>query len=215
MNRPSAIRILLVDDHAVVRAGYRTLLEGSPDLLVIAEADSGEAAVRRFTETAPDIVIMDLSLPGIGGIEAIRRIVQRKGDACILCFSMHEDTIFVEQALQAGARGYIGKSSAPDVLVEAVRQLAAGSVYLDPDIAQRLAFQKMRGTSSPIAALTTREFEIFCLLAEGDTVNEIAKRLSLSGKTVANYATQIKSKLEVSSAAEIARLAIRHGFLKA
>ncbi len=210
-----AIRILLVDDHAVVRAGYRTLLEGSQDLLVVAEADSGESAVRLFVETVPDIVIMDLSLPGIGGIEAIRRIVQRKHDARILCFSMHEDTIFVEQALQAGARGYIGKSSAPNVLVEAVRQLAGGSVYLDPDIAQRLAFQKMRGTSSPIAGLTTREFEIFCLLAEGGTVNEIAKRLSLSAKTVANYATQIKGKLEINSAAEIARLAIRHGFLKA
>ncbi len=215
MNTPSTkIRILLVDDHAVVRAGYRTLLEDVPGLEIIAEADTGDSAVKLFVERTPDIVIMDLSLPGIGGLEAIRRIIQRKHDARILVFSMHEDTVFVEQALQAGARGYITKTSAPTVLVEAVRQVAAGGMYLDPDVAQRLAFQKTRGASSPMAGLSTREFEIFCLLAEGETVNDIARRLSLSAKTVANYATQIKSKLDVSSVAEIARLAIRHGFVK-
>lgn len=215
MNTPSTkIRILLVDDHAVVRAGYRTLLEDMHGLEIIAEADTGDSAVKLFVERAPDIAIMDLSLPGIGGLEAIRRIIQRKHDARILVFSMHEDTVFVEQALQAGARGYITKTSAPNVLVEAVRQVAAGGMYLDPDVAQRLAFQKTRGASSPMAGLSTREFEIFCLLAEGETVNDIARRLSLSAKTVANYATQIKSKLDVSSVAEIARLAIRHGFVK-
>ncbi len=215
MNTLSAkIRILLVDDHAVVRAGYRTLLEDIHGLEIIAEADTGDSAVKLFVDRAPDIAIMDLSLPGIGGLEAIRRIIQRKHDARILVFSMHEDTVFVEQALQAGARGYITKTSAPNVLVEAVRQVAAGGMYLDPDVAQRLAFQKTRGASSPMAGLSTREFEIFCLLAEGETVNDIARRLSLSAKTVANYATQIKSKLDVSSVAEIARLAIRHGFVK-
>ena len=208
------LRILLVDDHAVVRAGYRTLLDDMHGLEIVAEADTGDAAVKMFVEHAPDVVIMDLSLPGIGGLEAIRRIIQRKHDARILVFSMHEDTVFVEQALQAGARGYITKTSAPTVLVEAVRQVAAGGMYLDPDVAQRLAFQKTRGASSPMAGLSTREFEIFCLLAEGETVNEIARRLSLSAKTVANYATQIKSKLDVNSVAEIARLAIRHGFVK-
>jgi two-component system invasion response regulator UvrY len=215
MNAPSSkLKILLVDDHAVVRAGYRTLLDDVPGLEIVGEADNGDLAVKMFIDTAPDVAIMDLSLPGIGGLEAIRRIVQRKHDARILAFSMHEDTVFVEQALQAGARGYITKSSAPNVLVEAVRQIAAGGMYLDPDVAQRLAFQKTRGASSPIAGLSTREFEIFCLLAEGETVSDIARRLSLSGKTVANYATQIKSKLDVSSVAEIARLAIRHGFVK-
>lgn len=210
----SKLRILLVDDHSVVRAGYRTLLDDIHGLHIVAEADTGDAAVKLFVEHAPDVVIMDLSLPGIGGLEAIRRIIQRKHEARILVFSMHEDTVFVEQALQAGARGYITKTSAPNVLVEAVRQVAAGGMYLDPDVAQRLAFQKTRGASSPMAGLSTREFEIFCLLAEGETVNEIARRLSLSAKTVANYATQIKIKLDVSSVAEIARLAIRHGFVK-
>lgn len=207
------ISVLLVDDHAVVRAGYRTLLESYPEIEVVAEVDSGEAAYREFINLDPDIVIMDLSLPGIGGLEAIRRIVARKSDARILVFSMHEDTAFVEQALHAGARGYIGKSSAPNVLVEAVTQLAGGNVYLDPDIAQRLAVQKIKGPSSPFARLSTREFEIFRLLAEGISINDIARRLSLSYKTVANYTTQIKNKLEVDSVAELARLAIRHGLV--
>ena len=209
------IRILLVDDHAVVRAGYRALLEDHVTVDILGEAENGEAAVKLFGELDPDVIIMDLSLPGIGGLEAIRRIIQRKHDARILAFSMHEDTVFVEQALQAGARGYISKRSAPAVLVDAVKAIAAGNIYLDPDIAQRLAFQKTRGASSPIAALSTREFEIFCLLAEGQTVAEVARRLSLSGKTVANYSTQIKSKLDVNTAAEMARIAIRHGFVRA
>ena len=208
------MRILLVDDHAVVRAGFKTLLENQGDLRVIAEAESGEAACRHFIEHAPDVVIMDLSMPGVGGIEAIRRIVSRASDARILVFSMHEDIVFVEQALQAGARGYIGKSSAPVVLVEAVRQIANGNIYIDPDIAQRLAYQKVKGNDSPFQILSTREFEIVCLLAEGLSVNAIANRLALGYKTVANYATQIKSKLEVENNAELTRLAIRHGLVK-
>ena len=158
---------------------------------------------------------MDLSLPGIGGLEAIRRIVSRRADARILAFSMHEETIFVEQALQAGARGYVGKSSAPVELVEATRQIARGNIYIDPEMAQKLAFQKTKGGDSPFENLSTREFEIFCLLAEGLSTSEISNRLSLSYKTVANYSTQIKSKLEVSTPAELARLAIRHGIISA
>jgi DNA-binding NarL/FixJ family response regulator len=211
----SPLRILLVDDHAVVRAGFKTLLENHGDLSVVAEADSGETACRAFVDHSPDLVIMDLSMPGAGGLEAIRRIVSRASDARVLVFSMHEDTLFVEQALQAGARGYIGKSSAPTVLVEAVRQIANGNLYIDPDIAQRLAFQKTKGNDSPFRALSTREFEIARLLAEGLSVNAIANRLALSYKTVANYATQIKAKLDVDTGAELTRLAIRHGVVKA
>lgn len=209
------IRVLLVDDHAVVRAGFTTLLRGQDDIDVVAEADSGEAALRAFVAHEPDIVILDLTLPGIGGLEVIRRIMARDGEARVLVFSMHEDVAFVEQALQAGARGYLGKSSAPEVLAEAVRAIADGNVYIDPDIAQRLAFHKTRGGDTLFQALSTREFEIFCLLAEGMSVGDIAERLSLSYKTVANYATQIRSKLEVGTPAELARLAIRHGIVSA
>lgn len=212
--RARPIRILLVDDHAVVRTGYSTLLQNAANLEVIAEADNGQAALREYIDRRPDVVIMDLSLPGIGGLEAIRRIIARDPDARILVFSMHEDTVFVEQALQAGARGYITKSSAPEVLVDAVRRIAQGDIFLDAEIAQRLAFQKTRGRNTPFESLSTREFEIFCLLAEGLNVNDISKRLSLSYKTVANYSTQIKNKLDVSTAAELARIAIRHGVIK-
>ena len=215
MNTDRKIRVLLADDHAVVRAGYRTLLKNSDEIEVVAEADTGELACRAYSEQDPDVVVMDLSMPGMGGLEAIRRIVARDNDARILVFSMHEDTVFVEQALQAGARGYITKSSAPEVLVEAIKQLAAGHSHIDSEIAQRLAFKKTRGRDDPFAGLSTREFEIFCLLAEGLNTSEIAKRLSLSYKTVANYSTQIKSKLDVSTVAEIARLAIRHKIVDA
>lgn len=214
-NSPVPIRVMLVDDHAVVRAGYRMLLKNSSDIEVIAEADNGEMGCKYYVELQPDVVVMDLSLPGIGGLEAIRRIIARDPAARVLVFSMHEDTIFVEQALQAGARGYMTKSGAPEGLIEAVRTLHGGKTYLDKNIAERLAFQKMRGKDTPFSGLSTREFEIFCLLAEGHNTSEIAKRLSLSYKTVANYSTQIKNKLEVNSIAEIARLAIRHHIVNA
>ena len=213
MSDRKKIRVLLADDHAVVRAGYRVLLQNTTDIEVIAEADSGEKACRAFADLQPDVVVMDLSMPGIGGLQAIRRMVARDPHARILVFSMHEDTVFVEQALQAGAQGYITKSSAPEILVEAIRELAAGKSHIDTEIVQRLAFQKARGKDSPFSNLSTREFEIFCLLAEGLNTSEIAKRLSLSYKTIANYSTQIKSKLHVSTVAEIARLAIRHNII--
>jgi DNA-binding NarL/FixJ family response regulator len=209
------IRVLLVDDHAVVRAGYGTLLKDAPGIEIVAEAEGGNAALRAYVEHDPEIVIMDLSLPDLGGIEVIRRIVARNPAAKVLVFSMHEDTVFVEQALAAGARGYITKNSAPQVLLDAVRHIARGESYLDEGIAQRLAWQRARGRNSPFAALSTREFEIFCLLAEGLNASEISRRLSLSSKTVANYTTQIKAKLGAATVAELARLAIRHGVVQA
>ncbi len=211
----SRVRVLLVDDHAVVRAGYRLLLQNAPEIEVVGEADSGELGCRLFAELAPDVVVMDLTLPGIGGLEAIRRIVQRDPKAKVLVFSMHEDILFVEQALAAGARGYVTKSSAPQVLVSAVKQVASGGQPLARDIAQRLTFARSRGGDSPLKDLSTREFEIFCLLAEGLGSAEIAKRLSLSHKTVANYGTQLKAKLGVATVAELTRLAIRHGVIAA
>jgi len=212
---PNKIKVLLVDDHAVVRAGYQMLLQNTDDIEVVAEADSGELACKHYVDIEPDVVVMDLSMPGIGGLEAIRRIVARDADARILVFSMHESTVFVEQALQAGARGYIPKSSAPEALINAIRELAAGKSHIDSEIAQQLAFKKSKGEDTPFSDLSTREFEIFCLLAEGLNTSEISKRLSLSYKTVANYSTQIKSKLEVSTVAEIARLAIRYKIIEA
>lgn len=209
----SKIRVMLVDDHAVVRAGYKTLLENTEDIEVIAEAATGEQACKIHNELQPDIMVIDLSMPGMGGLETIRRTIARNSNAKVLVFTMHEEIVFVEQALQTGARGYITKNSAPDVLIDAIRTLATGQTFLDSEIAQRLAFQKTRGSDSPFSNLSTREFEIFCLLAEGLSTSEIAKRLSISYKTVANYSTQIKNKLDVSTVADIARLAIRYNIV--
>ncbi len=211
----SKIRILLVDDHAVVRAGYQMLLKQSDKTEIIAEAASGEQASKLFSDLAPDVVVMDLSLPGISGLEAIRRIIRKDTNAKILVFSMHEDTVFVEQALRAGARGYLTKNSAPKTLVNAIEEIAAGRIYIDDRVVQHLAFRQARDEIGPFASLSTREFEIFCLLAEGLSASEIASRLSIGYKTVANYSSQIKNKLEVNTTAELARLAIRHNILQA
>ncbi len=209
------IRILLVDDHAVVREGYKTLLQEHSELEVIAEAADGETACILYRKEKPDLVIMDISLPGISGIEAVRRIVSRDENARIVIFSFHEDMIFVEQALQVGALGYITKNSVPDVLIQAVQTISDGGIFLDPQIAQKLAFQKSMGTSSLLESLSPREFEITRLMAEGLGIHEIAEQLSLNYKTVANYNTQIKRKLKVTSVADITRLAIRHGLIEA
>ena len=209
------IRVMLVDDHAVVRAGYQMLLKNSQEIEVIVEAENGEQACRYYAEHNPDGVVMDISLPGIGGLEALKRIIARDNQAKVLVFSMHEDVIFVEQALQAGACGYITKSTAPQLLVEAIIRISKGEKYIDAELAQLLAYEKSRGQDSPLSDLSTREFEIFCMLAEGLNTSEIAKRLSLSYKTVANYSTQIKNKLEVTTIADIARLAIRYNVVQA
>lgn len=203
--------VLLVDDHAVVREGYRRLLERAGDIEVVAEAQDGEEAYRLFCETSPDVVIMDVTLPGMSGIEATRRIVAREPSARILAFSMHEDAVFASRALQAGARGYITKSSAPELLVEALRTIATGQLYLSRDVGQQLAMQRLPGQSLAFGELSPREFEVFRLLAEGKSVLEIARILSLSEKTVGNYQAAVKQKLDADTSAQIVWIALRHG----
>lgn len=207
------IRVLLVDDHAVVRAGFRRLLEQMPGIRVVGEAASGDEAYHAFARCTPDVTVMDLSMPGMGGLEAIRRIVGRDSLARVLVFSMHENAALAQQAMKAGAWGYVTKASAADVLVQAVREVAQGRSYLSPDMAQKIALESLAGQRDPLCALTTREFEIFRLLAEGRSSDEIADALFVSTKTVANHATQIKQKLGVSSAVELHRLALRHGLV--
>lgn len=209
----NTIKVLLVDDHAVVREGYRTLLGNAGDIEVVAEAASGEDAYSEFVHHAPDVVIMDLSLPGIGGLGAIRRIKARQPSARILVFSMYEDTVVVEKALQAGASGYITKNSAPAVMIDAVREIAGGAVYFEQEISRRLDSRRSGDAATPLERLSAREFEIFCMLAQGAVAGEIAERLSLSQKTVANYSTLIKNKLDAKSAADLAGIAMRHGLL--
>lgn len=208
-------RILLVDDHELVRAGFRRLLEDGDKFEVIAEAGSGEQAVQQFNKLHPDVVIMDISMPGIGGVGAIERIIAREPKAKILVLSVHEDSVFTTRAMQAGALGFIPKRSAPEEMLKAIEMVAQGRTCIAPEIAQQIAMQKLTGSENPLDVLSQREFEVFRLLAEGKTVNEIADILSLSPKTVGTHHTNIKQKLNVSNSAELARLAIRSGLLDA
>jgi two-component system, NarL family, invasion response regulator UvrY len=207
------LRVVLVDDHAVVREGYRRLLERTGDIVVVAEAADGDDAYRLICEHEPDVVVMDISLPGQGGIEVTRRVIARLPAQKILVFSMHEDTVFSSRALQAGARGYVTKSAAPEVLIEAVRLVAAGKLYISQEMAQELALQMIPGRETPIDALSAREFEVFRLLVAGHTLQEISEIMHLSYKTVANYQSSIRQKLDVSNTAQVVRIALNHGMI--
>ncbi|NMG46248.1 response regulator [Aromatoleum toluvorans] len=203
------IRILLVDDHAVVREGYRRLLERRADLRVEAEAASADEALQRLREFTPDLIVLDLSLPGMGGIELARRILQRQPDARILAFSMHRDPLFASQAMRAGALGYVTKSSSPEVLIQAVYKVARGERILSPDIAPEMALTLLQEKANPASELSPREFEILRLLLDGRGVEEIGNLLNISPKTVQNGHYQIKAKLGVKTDIELARLAMK------
>jgi DNA-binding NarL/FixJ family response regulator len=207
------MRVVLADDHPVVREGYRRLLERAGGIEVVAEVEDGEGAYRVFCELLPDVLVIDINLPGISGIEAARRVLAREPAAKVLIFSMHEDVVFASRALQAGARGYITKSSAPDVLVEALRAVARGKMYISHDVAQRLAAQVVPGGNVAFNELSAREFEVFRLLAEGNSVADIARILSLSPKTIANYQSLIKQKLDADTSAQMVWIALRSGVI--
>jgi DNA-binding NarL/FixJ family response regulator len=205
------IKIILVDDHAVVRAGFRMLLATSENIEVIGEAERGEQAIQLYLELQPDMLVMDLSMPGIGGLEAIRRIVQRDPKARILVFSVHHEQVYVQRALSAGAQGYITKNSAPAILALALEVIMQGRCYVEQGLIGRvggLAYQSI------IEAFTQREFDVFTLLAQGLTMQKIAEQLCLGQKTVANYATQIKKKLQVETTTELAHIAVNLGMTR-
>ena len=211
MNAGSPTSVLLVDDHAVVRQGYRRLLERESDIRIAGEAASGAEAYQEFCRLGPDVVVIDISLPDVSGIEAMRRMIAREPRARVLVFSMHEEAIFPARALESGARGYITKASAPEVLVDAVRAVAAGGTYLSRDVAQTLALKNVKGANTGLAALSAREFEIMRLLVAGDTVATIAEKLGLGYKTVANYQSSVRAKLGAENAAQLLAIAERNG----
>jgi two-component system invasion response regulator UvrY len=208
------ISVLLVDDHTVVRTGFRLLLEGTPDVRVVAEADSGEAACRRYDETTPDIVVLDLSMPGIGGLETLRRIRARNHSAKMLALSAHDDVMHARRALRQGALGFLSKRTAPETLLEAVRTVAAGQRYIDPRLAQEIALADVSGALSPVELLSEREFEVFMRLANGSAVQRIATELNLSASTVGTHLYNIKQKLQVSNQAELTLVALRAGLIE-
>jgi two-component system invasion response regulator UvrY len=203
------IRVLLVDDHAVVRAGFKLLLASVDSIEVVAEAARCEEACKLYDDWRPDVVVMDLSMPGIGGLEGIRRITARDPEAKILVFSIHDEKVYVDRALAAGARGYITKNSAPENLITAVQEIAGGKTYIEASLRTSDSFPSaQKDYQALLATLSPKEFDVFRLLAKGLTTHEAANELCLGVKTVANYSTQVKVKLKVNTAAELARLAI-------
>lgn len=209
------IRVLLVDDHAVVRTGFRLLLQSITEVSVVGEAESGETACQRFTELTPDVVVMDLAMPGMGGLEAMRRIRARQPQARVLALSAHDDPMHARRALQEGALGFLSKRSAPEALIEAVTTVAAGRRYIDADLAQKLALADIEGTAkSPIERLSEREFEVFIRLARGETVQKIADDLKLASSTVGTHLYNVKQKLAVANQSELTLIAIRHGLIE-
>jgi len=205
------ITVLLVDDHAVVREGYRRLLERDATIQVVGEAANAGEAYERAATFEPQVIVMDIALPGVSGIEATRRILARRPQQCILMFSMHDDAIFASRALDAGARGYVSKASAPEVLVDANSAVARGERYLSPDVEAGIAQQTSFQAKSLVNTLSAREFEVLRLLARGETVRGIGEKLGLSEKTVANHQSAIREKLGARNGVQLARAAAELG----
>jgi len=209
----SQIKILLVDDHAVVRMGFKMLIEAEDDITVIGEAESGEVAIKLFQELKPDIIVMDITMPGIGGLEAIDRIIAKDKNTKILVLSAHEDSVHPKRVLNAGAMGYLTKRSAAEELIKAIKSIQQGKRYLEPNIAQQMAITQLSGETNPVEILSDREFEVFIALAKGKSTNEIADTLCLSPRTVGTHLYNIKQKLNANNSAEIALIAIRCGLI--
>lgn len=209
------IRVYLVDDHPVVRDGFRRLLENSDDIEVVGEAGSGEAACEHYVNLQPDVVVLDLNMPGIGGIETISRLRAKHKDVHILVFSMHDSPIMIRRAMEAGARGFLTKSCAAAQMVDAVHTVAGGKPFLNETLAPSMLDIMHNNDHDPLMALSKREFEVFCRLADGQPVVDIARALSISPKTAGVHQTNIMHKLALRNAAELTRLAIRCGVIEA
>jgi two-component system invasion response regulator UvrY len=208
------IRVLLADDHAVVRQGYRSLLQGQADMNVVAEAQDGDGAYRLFRAFMPDVVVMDLSMQTSGGLEAMARIRQVSPKTGMLVFTMHLNATFAVQAFRAGACGYVTKSSPPQMLIQAVRDVFAGRPALSPDIAAELAYERAGSEPSLLQQLSPREFEVLRLRMDLHSIDEISESLHISPKTVANLYYQLKAKLGAPSDIELVHLALRAGLVK-
>jgi two-component system invasion response regulator UvrY len=207
------INVLLVDDHAVVRMGFKMLLESASDIKVVAEAENGEQAIKLYAEHHPDVIVMYITMPGIGGLEAIERIMAKDNSARILVLSAHEDSVHPKRVLNAGAMGYLTKRSAAEELIKAIRTVAGNKRYLEANIAQQMAIQQLSGETNPVDVLSDREFEVFIALAKGKTTNDIAETLCLSPRTVGTHLYNIKQKLNANNSAEIALIAMRSGLI--
>lgn len=209
-------KIILVDDHDLVRTGIRRLLEDIEDFDVVGEATSGEEAIKLVTEQDPDVVLMDINMPGIGGLEATRKLLANKPALRIIIVTMHQDDLFAQRLLKAGAVGYLTKGAKIDEISHAIRETLAGRRYITPDIAQQLALSQFpeSESSSPFDSLSERELQVMMMLMEGHKVSEISDKLCLSPKTISTYRQRLYNKLKVQSDIELARLAMLHGVIE-
>ena len=210
----SKLNVLLIDDHSVVRMGFKMLIDSEKDMQVIAEAETGEEGIIKFQEIKPDVIVMDITMPGIGGLEAIERIIAKDKNAKILVLSAHEDSVHPKRVLSAGAIGYLTKRSAAEELINAIRTVGSGKKYIESSVAQQLAITQLSGENDPTEVLSDREFEVFISLAKGKSTNEIADTMCLSPRTVGTHLYNIKQKLNANNSAEIALIAIRCGLLE-
>jgi len=208
------IRILLADDHAVVRQGFKMILAAQPDMEIVGEAANGREAVDLAEQLRPDVVVMDVSMPELNGIEATRRLASSVPHARVVALSMHKDSVYVREILRAGARGYLLKDSGAADLVAAIRAVASGESYLSPAVSNAVLDDYRRTATNPIDLLTSREREVLQLLAEGKTNKEIAGVLNLSVYTVEAHRGRIMEKLNLHSIGELVRFAVRNGLIE-
>jgi two-component system response regulator NreC len=207
------IRILLADDHAVVRQGFRAILAQQPDMQIVGEAGNGRDALTLAQETSPDVIVMDVAMPELNGIEATRRLSTALPSTRVLALSMHKDSVYVREMLKAGAKGYLLKDSVEHDLLEAVRTLARGGEYISPSVQSALNSPYRVAATTPLDLLTSREREVLQLIAEGKTNKEVAVLLNISVFTVDAHRGRIMEKLNVHNVNELVRFAVRHGLV--
>ncbi|TXH64429.1 MAG: two-component system response regulator UvrY [Tolumonas sp.] len=211
------ISVFLVDDHELVRTGIRRILEDVRGLKVVGEAVSGEQAVQWFRENQADVILMDMNMPGIGGLEATKKILRFNPDTKIIVLTVQTETPFPLKVMQAGAAGYLTKCSAPDEMIQAIRSVNSGQRYISPAIAQQIALSQVcpAPTDNPFKALSDREMQITMMITKGNKVQDIAESLNLSPKTVNSYRYRLFEKLNINGDVELTRMAIRYGILDA
>lgn len=207
------LRILLADDHAIVRQGFRLILNAEPDMEIVGEAGNGREAVELAETLQPDIVVMDVAMPELNGIEATRRLASSSPRTRVLALSMHKDSVYVREILRAGARGYLLKDSIDRDLLNAVRALARGEGYLSPAVSDAVLNDYRRHVTDPLDLLSSREREVLQMIAEGKTNKEIASVLNLSVYTVEAHRGRIMEKLNLHSGNELVRFAVRNGLI--
>jgi two-component system invasion response regulator UvrY len=208
-------KVMLVDDHDLVRTGIKRLLEDHPNIEIVGEAVSGEEALQQVTKYDPDVVLMDINMPGIGGLEATRKMLQRKPQLKIIVVTMHDDDLFPQRFLKAGALGYVTKGAKVEEILQAIRAVMANQHYLSAPIAQQIALSQVgEEATSPFDSLSERELQVLLMMMDGHSIGAISEKLCLSPKTVSTYRTRLYAKLGVQNDIELARLALLHGVVE-